>query len=196
MPFGNFSNVLSNRRCVTARRFLFWGPRASLSKRKANWIGHILRRTCLLQQVIEGKMKRGIEVTGRWGRWRQRKLLDDLKERRGYSHLKEEALDCTVLPWYGAGGRQIRGVRWVDFFLFPRLTSIMKGARFTDVAAIQERVTAVLWSIPKEAFADSFQKLYERYQQCVVKDCDFFKTKLICLYLLFCLFSGTIHRTF
>jgi methylmalonyl-CoA mutase cobalamin-binding subunit len=42
------------------------------------------------------------------------------------------------------------------------------------VAAIQERVTAVLRSIPKEAFADSFQKLYERCQQCVVKDADYF----------------------
>ena len=30
-----------------------------LSKRKANWIGHILRRNCLLQQVIEGKIKEG-----------------------------------------------------------------------------------------------------------------------------------------
>ena len=28
-----------------------------ISKRKANWIGHILRRNCLLQQVIEGKIK-------------------------------------------------------------------------------------------------------------------------------------------
>jgi hypothetical protein len=37
-------------------------------------------------------------------------------------------------------------------------------------AAIQQRVTTVLLSIPKEAFADSFQKLYERYQPCVVKD--------------------------
>jgi hypothetical protein len=51
----------------------------------------------------------------------------------------------------------------------------MKGARFADVAAIQERVTAVLRSIPKEAFADSFQKLYERCQQCVVKDGDYFE---------------------
>jgi hypothetical protein len=34
-------------------------------------------------------------VTGRRGR-RRRMLLDDLKERRGYSHLKEEALDRTV----------------------------------------------------------------------------------------------------
>jgi hypothetical protein len=37
-----------------------------------------------------------------------------------------------------------------------RLKSIMKSARFADVAAIQERVTVVLRSIPKEAFADSF----------------------------------------
>jgi hypothetical protein len=40
-------------------------------------------------------------------------------------------------------------------------------------AAIQQRVTAVLRSIPKEAFADSFQKLYERCQPCVVKDDDY-----------------------
>jgi hypothetical protein len=41
-------------------------------------------------------------VTGRRGR-RRRKLLDDLKERRGYSHLKEEALDSTV--WRARFGR-------------------------------------------------------------------------------------------
>ena len=63
-----------------------------ISKRKANWISHILGRNCLLQQVIERKIKGGIEVTVRRGR-RRRKLLDDLKERRAYSHLKEEALD-------------------------------------------------------------------------------------------------------
>jgi hypothetical protein len=34
-------------------------------------------------------------VTERRGR-RRRKLLDDLKERRGYSHLKKEALDRTM----------------------------------------------------------------------------------------------------
>ena len=58
-------------------------------------IGHILRRNCLLQRDIEGKIKKGIEVTGRRGR-RRRKLLDELKGRRGYSHLKEEALDRTM----------------------------------------------------------------------------------------------------
>jgi hypothetical protein len=43
------------------------------------------------------------------------------------------------------------------------------------VAAIQERVTAVRRSIPKEALADSFQKLYECCQQRFVKDGDYFE---------------------
>ena len=60
-----------------------------IRKRKANCIGHILRRNCFLQRVIEGKIKGGIEVTERRGR-KRRKLLDDLMEKRGYSHLKEE----------------------------------------------------------------------------------------------------------
>ena len=78
-----------------------------ISKRKANWIGHILRRNCLLQRVIEGKIKGGIEMTGRRRR-RRRKLLDDLKERRGYSHLKEEALDRTMRrACFGRGFRPV-----------------------------------------------------------------------------------------
>jgi hypothetical protein len=67
----------------------------AILKRKVNWIGHILRRNCLLQRVTKGKIQKGIEVIGRQGR-RRSKLLDELKERRGYSRLKEEALDRTM----------------------------------------------------------------------------------------------------
>ena len=73
-----------------------------IHKRKANWIGHILRRNCLLQRVIEVKIQGGIQVTGRQGR-RRRKLLVNLKERRGYSHLKKEAPDRTM--WRARFGR-------------------------------------------------------------------------------------------
>ena len=73
-----------------------------IRKQKANWIGHILRRNSLLQRVTEGKIQGGIEVTGGQGR-RRRKLLDDLKEMGGYSHLKEEALDRTM--WRARFGR-------------------------------------------------------------------------------------------
>ena len=80
-----------------------------VSKRKANWIGHILRRNCFLQQVTEGKIKGGIEVTG-IRRRRRRKLLDDLKEWKGYCQLKEEALDRTM--WRNRFGRGFGPVVW------------------------------------------------------------------------------------
>jgi hypothetical protein len=73
-----------------------------IRKRKANWIGHILRRNCLLKEVIEGKIQGRIEVTIRRGR-RRKQLLDDLGDRRGYSHLKEEALDR--IKWRNRFGR-------------------------------------------------------------------------------------------
>ena len=74
-----------------------------IRKRKANWIGHILRRNCLLKQVIEGKINGEMEVARRRGR-RRTKLLDDLKDRRGYSHLKGEALDRTIWRHRFGGG--------------------------------------------------------------------------------------------
>ena len=64
--------------------------------------GHILRRNCLRKHVIEGKMKGEIEVTRKQGR-RRKKLLDDLKDRRGYCHLKKEAVDRNM--WRDRFGR-------------------------------------------------------------------------------------------
>ena len=66
-----------------------------IRKQKANWIGHILRRNCLIHQGIEEKIKGEMEMTRRRGK-RCKKLLDDLREGRGYSHLKEEALNRTM----------------------------------------------------------------------------------------------------
>jgi hypothetical protein len=60
----------------------------NILRRKANWIGHILRSNCLLHIVIEGQMT---EVKG-VGR-RRTHLLDDLRNRRRYWELKEEAED-------------------------------------------------------------------------------------------------------
>jgi hypothetical protein len=36
-----------------------------IKRRKANWIGHILHRNCLLKHMIEGKLEGRIEMTGR-----------------------------------------------------------------------------------------------------------------------------------
>jgi hypothetical protein len=72
----------------------------------------LLRRNYLLQQVIEGNIKWGMKVTGRRGR-KLRNLLDDLKERRGYFHLKLEALDGTM--WRARFGRGFGPVVKTDY---------------------------------------------------------------------------------
>jgi hypothetical protein len=59
-----------------------------------NWIGHELRRHCLLNYVTERKVERRIEVTRRRGR-KRKQILYDLKETREYWELKEEVLDRT-----------------------------------------------------------------------------------------------------
>jgi hypothetical protein len=49
----------------------------TVKRRKDNWVGHILRRNCLLKHIIEGKIRGGVEVTGRQER-RRKQLADDL----------------------------------------------------------------------------------------------------------------------
>ena len=66
-------------------------PYIQKKRRKANCIGHILGRNCLLEHGSEGNVE-GRERRGR----RLKQLLDDLKETRGYCKLKEEALDLAL----------------------------------------------------------------------------------------------------
>jgi hypothetical protein len=53
----------------------------TIKRRKGSWIGHILRRYCLLKHMIEGKLEGRIGMSRRRGR-RRKQLLNDLKEKR------------------------------------------------------------------------------------------------------------------
>jgi hypothetical protein len=70
----------------------------TIRRRKAKWIGHKLRRNCLLSHIIEGKII-GTRKRGR----RRKQLLDAMKEERRYWKLKEEAQDRTL--WITQFGR-------------------------------------------------------------------------------------------
>jgi hypothetical protein len=67
----------------------------TIQREKANWIGHVLRRNCLIKHVIEEKIEVRGEVKGSRGR-KRKQLLDDLRVKRGYWRLKREAVDPTV----------------------------------------------------------------------------------------------------
>jgi hypothetical protein len=51
-----------------------------IKRRKANWIGHFLRRNCLPKHIIEAKIEGIVEVRRRRGR-RRKQLLNDLRKR-------------------------------------------------------------------------------------------------------------------
>jgi hypothetical protein len=71
-------------------------------KRRRTGLVTFCVETAFYNGLLKERYNGGIEVTGRQGR-RRMKLLDDLKERRGYSHFKEEALDRTM--WRARFGR-------------------------------------------------------------------------------------------
>jgi hypothetical protein len=80
----------------------------TIERRKAVWIGHVLRRKCLLKHVVGGKVEGTIMVTGRRG-IRSKQLLDDPKEMRGYRKAKGAALDSTL--WRTRFGKSCGFVR-------------------------------------------------------------------------------------
>ena len=65
--------------------------------------------TAFYNKLLKERIKAQIEVTRRRGR-RRKKLLDDLKDRRGYCQLKEEALDRTM--WRSRFRRGFGPVVW------------------------------------------------------------------------------------
>jgi hypothetical protein len=62
-----------------------------------------------------------------------------------------------------------------NFWLFPRLKSPLKGRRFQTMGAIKEKATRQLIAIPKEDFADCFEKWKGRWDKCMRSQGEYFK---------------------
>jgi transposase len=54
-----------------------------------------------------------------------------------------------------------------DFFLFPKLKSMLKCRCFESIEAIKTNLLAHLCSIPKTSFQECFRTLKKRWQQCI-----------------------------
>ncbi|GBN25990.1 Mariner Mos1 transposase [Araneus ventricosus] len=63
----------------------------------------------------------------------------------------------------------------LDFFLFPKLKSALKGQRFLYISDIQHNVTTQLKAIPKDSYAKSFQDLHSRSQKYITIDRNYFE---------------------
>jgi hypothetical protein len=62
-----------------------------------------------------------------------------------------------------------------DFFLFPRLKSILNGKRFHDVAEIQLNTTRHLQAIPKQAYQTCIDKWKDHWNPCIQSGGSYFE---------------------
>ena len=66
------------------------------------------------------------------------------------------------------------GVALCDFWLFPKLT----GCRYETIEEMKEAVTEVIDTLTQEDFHGAFQKLLERYNECIAAGGDYFEGDL------------------
>jgi histone-lysine N-methyltransferase SETMAR len=53
-----------------------------------------------------------------------------------------------------------------DFWLFPKLMSVLKGKRFSDVENIKSSVKRILTDIPVQDFKNCFEQWPKRWEHC------------------------------
>jgi len=110
----------------------------SVKRRKGNWIGHILRRICLLKHVIEGKREKGRSDENTK---KKKQLLDDHEEARGYSKLKAEALDRTL--WRTPCGIDCGLFKCITTFLFTHDTHFCECPDNTPTGMLYIKTTGL-----------------------------------------------------
>jgi len=63
----------------------------------------------------------------------------------------------------------------VDFFLFPKLKSTLKGRRFQMIEEIKENSLQDLRAIPQNTFQDGFQNWKKRWERCMSSRGEYFE---------------------
>ena len=66
-----------------------------------------------------------------------------------------------------------------DFFLFPKLKEVIKGARFQDLGAIKTAETRELRAIPEKSFQGCLEAWQRRLEKCIRPQGDYFEGNML-----------------
>jgi len=61
------------------------------------------------------------------------------------------------------------------FFLFPKITEILKGRHFDDIDDIRSNTTAALKAIPQNHFQNCFEEWTRRWHRCIASQREYFE---------------------
>lgn len=62
-----------------------------------------------------------------------------------------------------------------DFWLFPKMKTVLKGKRFDTIPDIERATTEQLKALPKEAFQKCFQSWNQRWAKCIASQEEYFE---------------------
>ena len=62
-----------------------------------------------------------------------------------------------------------------DFFLFPKLKTLLKGKRFDAIDEIKEKSKEKWLAIPKNAFQECFEDWKKRWHKCIICEGGYFE---------------------
>ena len=62
-----------------------------------------------------------------------------------------------------------------DFFLFPKIKSVLKGTHFSDIDSIKMAATTELKKIPENAFQECFESWKRRIHKCFQVEGNYFE---------------------
>lgn len=62
-----------------------------------------------------------------------------------------------------------------DFWLFPKIKTVLKGNRFDTIPEIERATTEQLKAIPKQAFQNCFRSWYRRWDKCINSEGKYFE---------------------
>jgi [histone H3]-lysine36 N-dimethyltransferase SETMAR len=66
-----------------------------------------------------------------------------------------------------------------DFSLFPRMKDALKGRRFSSANDVKAAATEALKDVSRNGFLETFQKLYERWQKCIIAQGEYFEGNVV-----------------
>jgi hypothetical protein len=63
-----------------------------------------------------------------------------------------------------------------DFWLFPKIKSILKGRRFQDIEDVQNNVMTALKAVPQQEILKCFQQWQHYWAKCIAAQGEYFES--------------------
>lgn len=146
-------------------------------------LGKMSRETYEMLQTVYGDDTLGRSCVSEWFKWYENgceDLQDDPRSRRFSTSRNAETgawaqkTKTNIMPKFHPNLSRQSKFSWLHL-IFPKEKAALEGKRLQNAEHIKKIAMAELNAVQSEAFADSFQKLFKRFNRCIQVRGDHFQ---------------------